>query len=229
MEKLIQNKSNGERIEASFIHIPKTGGTTITHLLRGLAQSNAGVTTEPLNMLNGHSMSHIYKKYISDRIKGTHHFCIVRNPITWYESVYKMIISYSKDHTDLDFKHTRVRGFNPIGHATFMYAPTFEKFIDNMLRQAPDYYFEVCQHYMGKNLDEIPYVGYTETLFKDVYVMLEDMGFEFSREQIINAPSHGGRQHLNDRIKWRAGQKAKILEANKMLAKSHHFEHYFKK
>lgn len=224
MERLINRDDRSRQL--CFIHIPKTGGTTITHTIRKYFDC------EPLNMINGHSMSHVYRKYLTDKIGKTPTFAIVRNPITWYESVYKMIISYSADHTNTDFKDTRRRGFNPIGHATFMYAPTFEGFINNMLKQAPDYCLEVHQNYMGNKLDRIDHIGHTENLFSDFYdICLRTGLFPISpptvtREQILSEKSHGGRKHLNNRIVWGAGQQERIIDANIKLFDSPHFKQY---
>jgi hypothetical protein len=211
--------------QGSFIHIPKTGGTTITNILWKYFNH------EPLNIMSERSLSHVYLKFIEDKIKGTPTFCFVRDPLTWYESVYKMIISYSADGTNLDFKETRRRGFNPIGHATFMYAPTFDGFIKNMLKQSPDYCLEVHQNYMGINLDKIDHVGHTENLLKDLSTILHKMDIDsgFKPTDIMSEKSHGGRQHLNDRIKWGAGQKQAIIDANIKLYDSPHFKNYIRR
>lgn len=161
MIKIIQ----GDK-EADFIHIPKTGGSAVTQWLKHHFK------TRPLNEINSRSMSHIFPKYILGLSENT--FGFTRDCISWHQSLYKMIIDYSDNHQKTDFKGTRGRMFNPVGIATFFYAPSFNGFIQNILDHAPDYYTEVMNWY-------VPYcvkVGEHSKLERDLKSILKEFGFD---------------------------------------------------
>ena len=211
------NLTNGQ-FAATFIHIPKTGGTAVTDIIKKNFQ------TKKINVFSGNDMRHVPIKFIRDRIVGEP-FCFVRHPLKWYESVYKMIDDYADGGNVTDFKSRRNIGFNPIGIAAYFYAPTFSEWIENILKFAPDYYVEVIRYFMGNDYDEIKVVGHTETLLDDLERILQRQGLGIGKITVDRRI--GGRQHKNHIIEWGEGQEDYIMEVNQDLQRSEHFKHYF--
>ena len=127
-----------------FIHIPKSAGTSIVHLLEKnfLGQKNFSIDT--------HSSYDVFKKNFPELVVNKKTFCIVRNPYCRFVSIYRFInrevklkkwfgSNYSKISTKID---------------------TFEKFIEN---------FEFPEKMWGDNnqfTNQIIWSNNVENVFK---------------------------------------------------------------
>lgn len=190
------------KVRAVFIHIPKTGGTTVSGCIRQLFESEAA------NLVNGKQAVHLPIKFIDTQ--GAPTFAFVRDPVKWYESCWKMLCDM------VDFKKFRARGWAPMGMAGFMFDKDFNKFIRNVLEHAPDYYIEVLKWYLGENFDKVDYIGRTETLNKDLNVALTLLGFQYDENKVLYAKTQGNR---SKQFSWDESLKSEIIDANKEFNK----------
>lgn len=162
--------------KAVFIHIPKTGGTTVSKFL--FQEFGKHIQT-----LNGHKTGHIKTRYVE---KELFKFAFVRNPIDWWESVWKMLGAMSKE------QFWNGAGFQPLGIIAPLYDKDFNKFMTNVIRFVPGFYSEMLTWYLGKNYDGLDFVGRTRYLKTDLKEVLNKIGHEFDYNKLKNFPNFGG-------------------------------------
>lgn len=179
----VENKVN-------FIHVPKTGGSSVTKFLQSKFQ------WEALNRINGIPAAHVYTRYID--LKDLPSFIFVREPLGWFESLYKMLCS-------MNHRQARAFGFDPNSLAGLMFDRDFPTFIENILRQAPDFYNEVLERYYIEGM----IVGRTENIDTELFTILKSVGIEVEPQPIRRV---GVR---NAKLEWGETQKERILEKNK--------------
>lgn len=191
----------------NFVHIPKTGGSTVTRYL--FSQFDYKM----LHVVNGQKHSHMHPRWLN--LDGES-FTVVRHPVTWIESVWKHLRASDTDHVGL-----RSTGYNPVTQCSLLYKSNFTLFIDNILNHWPDIYHETIVTYTNADMKII----HTETLNTDLKEVLEDLGFDF-RMSPLDMPRIGTRRVD---LEWDDGQMEEFMEANKTLADNELFKHYFEK
>jgi len=204
---MIRIKQNGK--ELIHVHTPKTGGTTVSELLVKLFDS------ELANEVNGKQANHLPLKFIN--VGNAKTFTVVRNPIAWHESLWKMLNDLAPQA-----KGARRRGWNPVGISALMYDKDFSTFIDNILDKAPDWQSEVFAWYSG-----VDYYIRTESLLVDLNEVLRKEGFDYNEKDVLNARNYGVRNGIKaEGINWKPGQQEEILSANAEYCKKHFYEGY---
>ena len=166
------------RTERSVIyHIPKCGGTWVQ-----MAIGRAGLYHDrcvdkavkhkelrnEFGLMRKHSVS---SNMWPEEVKGLFHFCFVRHPLTWYNSVW------------------RFRRVVPVPNSRFpidrYWVPNYEEFITNILNDYPEgYVTKLFQFYVGENLDGVDFIGRQENLANDLVKALTLAGETFDEDAL---------------------------------------------
>jgi len=147
---------------AVFLHVPKTGGTWVK-----AAVANAGLDFEEC-IVDGDPHGDLSYCPFPDRFI----FAFVREPLSLYRSYWR-------------FKMTTVwDARNPFDVECA--APTFEGFVDNVLRLEPAWCSRTFEDYVGPPTGEINFVGRFEALVHDLIRALRLVGATFD-ERVIRA------------------------------------------
>jgi hypothetical protein len=144
-----------------FIHIPKTGGTWGTW-----AMQSAGVKFEKIG-----DTHHLMKEEleIGDRFA----FAFVRDPFTWYSSVWKYHRSNPLSH------------WEPFSQWIEL---DFPDFLEQVVENCPGYLSEYYPRFVGPPDREINFIGRYERLVDDLVVALRLAGQDFDEKVIRTMP-----------------------------------------
>jgi hypothetical protein len=155
--------------EAVFLHVPKTGGTWVK-----AAVTNAGLEFEEY-FVEGDAHGDLSYCPFRDRFI----FAFVREPLSLYRSYWRYKMGQSGMTTNWDAQ-------NPfdVEYA----APTFEGFVENVLRLEPGWCSRMFEDYVGPPTCEINFVGRFESLVDDLVQALRMTGATFD-ERAIRATS----------------------------------------
>ena len=183
--------------KALFIHLPKTGGTFLRKVLS---------TYYPDANEDKPRGSHRTLATLKGQYDFNYTFSIVRNPISWYESVWK--------HCNAMVKNGQAFGKyedHPLAILFHEYDEDFTKFIDTCIEKYPGFYSNSLKDFIGENYDEVDYVAKTETLYDDACFIMNKLDIKFNKDDVRRSPKYGRPATLE----WKDGQKEviKALEA----------------
>jgi len=150
---------------AVFLHVPKTGGSWVTEAVR-----TAGLDFEEY-LVDGDFHGDLSYCPYRDRFI----FAFVREPLSLYQSYWR-------------FKTTR--GWDPRNPFDVdCAAPTFEAFVENVLRLEAAWCSRMFEDYVGRTpADEIDFVGRFESLVDDLVSALGLIGVRFDERALRATP-----------------------------------------
>jgi hypothetical protein len=188
---------------AVFLHLPKTGGTWVKHILEELKLIKA-----PL----GHMHSDWERSYWHDKLHGDgkvmrylvrravgsskaqaridpqcFRFCFIREPLRWYESYWRFMVSKNWDWkawgNEMD-----PHKWHPCAMLNDLESSDFNTFMARVNKKRPGFVTEMYGWYVRPG---IGFLGRTETLRADMIRALSLMNVKFDPARISSAPIQG--------------------------------------
>lgn len=192
---------------SQFFHIQKTGGTWVRQAIR-----NAGIPVNEVGSPDFHGIreirplaGHFFHAHPSEVVgHGKFRFIFVRNPLTWYQSMY---------------------AFQSQGnwvHGQFSSADSFDAFMERMLIEHPGYVSKIYRWY-----GDVDYIGRFESLADDLVTALRTAGETFDEAALRATP----RQNVaassavwKDRCAYTEDLRLRVVESERQAFKTFNFD-----
>jgi hypothetical protein len=141
---------------AVFVHIPKTGGTWVTDVLRdqGLVRcriAHKHADLEHLRECWKHYPTQLLKRTlqhgpgVAGRVRRGTKFCFVRHPIRWYESYFRFMKGLNWRH----FGGLSTSQWHPNAELFDLGADSIDGFMRNVLDHSPGYVSKMYDWFVG--------------------------------------------------------------------------------
>lgn len=204
---------------AVFLHIPKTGGTWVSSVLKetGLARCSIGHRHANWTHLLapgfqgvGRKLEYLYKRGRFLKVSpGPFTFCFVRHPLAWYESFYRYKLqpelNWEPDGDANDWNRWHPNAvLNGLGEGR-----EFNEFVEAVLEQYPGYVSALYNHY---TLPPVDFIGKQENLTEDLISVLSEMKCEFDPEVIRGAAKVNTSRSEKKSMEWDPGLKERARE-----------------
>jgi len=174
-----------------FYHIPRTGGTFVKNATRqaltniegsyGRSRGDYEVEkneTEYWRFFLAHVLQlkreHRTQWEVSKEDRNLFSFAFVREPFSWYKSFWAFRERANRNNNN----------WRPGFPLDFAWDPDFEKFIKNSLTMFPNFVTILYQCYLGKDGNDLDFVGKQESLREDLIKALTLAGEDFSKNLI---------------------------------------------
>ena len=151
-----------------YLHIPKTGGIWVKHMLNSL-------NLNPIEIGQQHEhFPGIYKHFDKSFYQKRLVFTMVRHPLYWYQSRWAF----------------RVKNGWHINHPLDWECASndFHKFVDNMLNRFPNGWCNwEFDRYINGDSGMVKYVGRTENIVDDFIEVMDMAGYDVDKKFILNS------------------------------------------
>jgi hypothetical protein len=185
---------------AVFLHIPKTGGTWIKHVLEemGLIQGQLGHQHSDWERAFWHDKLHTdakVAKYLfrravrsrraQPRIKpDCFRFCFIREPLRWYESYWRFMQGLNWNWKTWGDENDPYK-WHPCSMLNELESPDFNTFVHRVNNKRPGFVTEMYGWYARPG---IGFVGRTEYLRRDLIRAFSLMGLSIDEARIHERP-----------------------------------------
>jgi hypothetical protein len=212
-----------------FLHIPKTGGSWVTHVLEELNLATGPVykmhsdldelywynrfyPLYPPHRMWKAALKHPFnlKKVIRDGFK----FCFVRHPLRWYESYWKFQEQQGWEHWGQPIRG--LRNWHPNACLHDIQADNFHDFVARVLAKYPGYVTTLYQWYTSPGID---FVGKQENLTEDLHRALNSSGLSVSLRSIQSIPRVNQSRPPKEKLQWDPELKSRVLDSEQLALK----------
>lgn len=182
-----------------FLHLPKTGGNWVTHVLRkmnlvhseiGHKHSDATRTAYALGARRAPTLSEIIRLRLNAPTlppDSTFMFTFVRNPLSWYESWYKYQMQDTRRWTTFGSEGA-FSDWHPNAVLNQLGNNEFNTFVANVLRKRPGY---VSELFFSYTTPEVGFVGKQENIRIDLCNALLLGNEKFDEDLIMSSDPVG--------------------------------------
>ena len=219
---------------AVFLHIPKTGGSWVAHVLEDcglIVRAIAGVHKHiDLNRLiyydkfyseEGSIWSPRKRKmnaWISQVVDPKFVFCFVRHPLSWYESWWKFMSQPSKNWREFGSETDRAK-WHPNSALNGLGDADFNTFVRNVITKRPGYVTELYGWYARPR---VAFVGKQENLCEDLIRVLKQLDLDFS-EDLIRSHEPVLASPNNEKVNWDPALREEVLRLEYATLVRHHY------
>lgn len=200
-----------------FLHIPKTGGNWVTRVLAeqnlildviGHKHSDVAHTFSLNSEINGKLLKYFIKKKIGLLKSKPFVFCMVRHPLSWFESWYKYM-SQDKIRWKCWGRKGIVASWHPNAPLDRCCHTSFEDFLHWIVDNRPGYVSHLLNAYTYEGVD---FVGKQENLACDLVDALNQTSMSFDAERIMNHGPVGVSEFDDSKLNCSSEIKEEILK-----------------
>ncbi len=156
-----------------FVHIPKTGGTWTSHVLKDM-----GIVQTRFD--RAHERPSEYRELIGNRL----YFTFIRNPITWYQSrwagPYARSVYPQRTRNQAGFHFANKRELHD-----------FRYWLTNALDR------NSASNFFHEYIDDCDFIGKTENLKNDLTSALKIAGEKFNKKFLNSPPINKAKEELD--------------------------------
>jgi hypothetical protein len=184
---------------AAFLHVPKTGGTWIKHVLKqlDLVQAPLGHQHSDWERSFWHDKLHtdlkvvryLFRRAVRSRRAQARidphcfKFCFVREPLLWYESYWRFMESKNWNWKSWGDERDPYK-WHPCAMLNGLESPDFNEFMHQVNRKRPGYVTEMYGWYVRPG---IGFVGKIESLRQDLMKVLSLMKLDLDLSKVSSA------------------------------------------
>ena len=196
-----------------FLHVPKTGGSWVKHVLRDqgvvkMEWPHPHPDMERVLNYPRHYPRHYISKSLEYRtislyneINESYKFCFVRNPYSWYSSYWRYWAGLDWEFPGGDESvSTMRRSWKPNSTLHSYRKDDFRSFMRTVLENYPGYLTQMYGWYAPP--EEINFVGRIESLVDDLLEALNQMDIDVDEEKIRSTRKVNTSPGRIDRPTW---------------------------
>jgi hypothetical protein len=202
-----------------FLHIPKTGGNWVRHILKKsnlihseIGHKHADMTrtiytsfcSKPSSLIDSIRRKPILPKFPDNSVFL---FTFVRHPISWYESWFRYQSQATKNWYKFGTEGI-LSDWHPNSTLNGLGHPEFSIFIDRVLKKRPGY---VTELFFSYTTPEISFIGKQENLRKDLCKALSLANEKYDEDMIMNEKPVGISNPPSLNMAWGKSQKTEAL------------------
>ena len=218
-----------------FLHIPKTGGSWVTDVLKAndLIKYPVYRMHGDMDELYWFTMFHpIYKpsklvqpilkdgSNFKSIVRNSYKFCFVRNPFSWYESFWKYQMTIGWQTWGQPIRG--LRNWHPNALLNNIKDDDFNTFVTKVIELYPGYLTEMYNYYTQRHVD---YVGKQENLAENLVEVLQKTGIKIDESLILNHQKvNVSKPKKGARLEWDSALKEEVYKTEYVAFKRYGYQ-----